>query len=65
MARLALRGPGVYGASPEERARVARHIGTVEPLLQRSTSLEIDTRRLLNDVLAEVLRAAGETAHGV
>jgi shikimate kinase len=57
VARLAQREPGSYGARPEERRRVARHLETVEPLLRRSAHLELDTDRPVEAVVERLLRA--------
>ena len=57
LARLAQRPPGAHGARPEERARVARHLEVVEPLLRRSAGLEIDTDRPVEVVVERLLKA--------
>jgi shikimate kinase len=41
--RLATRTTNTYGKSPEELARVLEHLETVEPLLRRAATVEIDT----------------------
>lgn len=41
--RLATRTNNPYGKDPEELARVLGYLETVEPLLRRGASLEIDT----------------------
>ena len=42
--RLATRTTNPYGKHPDERARVLEYVRTVEPLLRRTASLEVDTR---------------------
>jgi shikimate kinase len=34
-----------YGRHPDERAEIARYVATVEPLLRRTATLELDGRR--------------------
>jgi shikimate kinase len=41
--RLSSRTNNRYGKHPEELARVLQHVQTVEPLLRRAASAEIDT----------------------
>jgi dephospho-CoA kinase len=53
--RLATRTTNSYGKRPEERARVLEHLQTVEPLLRRSASLEVDTSAPLEQVIATIL----------
>lgn len=57
--RLATRTSNHYGKRPEEVAEVLGYIETVEPLLRRAASHEVDTRPPLTDVLARVLRLVG------
>ncbi|HZU12516.1 MAG TPA: AAA family ATPase [Chloroflexota bacterium] len=54
VARLASRATNDYGKDPDELARVLQHVDTVEPLLRRAASLEIDTRIPLDDVVDAV-----------
>lgn len=53
--RLATRTTNSYGKHPDERARVLEHQQTVEPLLRRGASLEIDTRSSLDQVIETIL----------
>jgi dephospho-CoA kinase len=53
--RLAARTTNSYGKSPEERARVLEHLETVEPLLRRAATAEIDTSAPLEEVLSALL----------
>ena len=49
--RLRTRTNNDYGKDPEELADVLHHIATVEPLLRRGATLEIDTRAPLDEVV--------------
>jgi len=53
--RLTTRTHNPYGKHPDELAEVLGYIETVEPLLRRTASLEIDTSAPLEDVLKTVL----------
>jgi dephospho-CoA kinase len=53
--RLATRTTNPYGKQPDELARILRHLQTVEPLLRRSASLEVDTRAPVERVIATIL----------
>jgi shikimate kinase len=53
--RLAARTDNPYGKHPDELARVLWHLETVEPLLRRGASLEIDTRAPLEEVVERVV----------
>lgn len=57
--RLATRTSNDYGKRPEEVAEVLGYIETVEPLLRRAASHEVDTSLPLTEVLARVLRLVG------
>jgi dephospho-CoA kinase len=54
--RLATRTTNPYGKHPDELAEVLGYIDTVEPLLRRRATHEIDTSAPLAEVVAEVLR---------
>jgi shikimate kinase len=54
--RLATRTNNPYGKDPDELARVLRHIVTVEPLLRRGASLEVDTSAPVAQVIETLLR---------
>jgi shikimate kinase len=56
--RLSARTTNTYGKHPDERARVLSLIETVEPLLRRVASHEIDTSASIEDVTTNVLRLA-------
>jgi dephospho-CoA kinase len=57
--RLRTRTNNPYGKHPQELADVLRYLETVEPLLRRSATHEIDTSQSLDDVVGAVLRIAG------
>jgi shikimate kinase len=52
--RLATRTNNPYGKTAEQRAQVARYVDTVEPLLRRGATLELDGRRPTSE-LADVV----------
>ena len=54
--RLATRTNNPYGKGPGELARVLGHIETVEPLLRRRATAEIDTSAPLTEVVETILR---------
>jgi broad-specificity NMP kinase len=54
--RLASRTHNPYGKHPDELAEILGYIETVEPLLRRTASLEIDTSAPLEDVLETILK---------
>jgi dephospho-CoA kinase len=58
MERLATRTTNSYGKHPDELSRVLEHKETVEPLLRRGASLEIDTRASLDGVVETILTLA-------
>ena len=53
--RLATRTTNPYGKHPDERAQVLEYVRTVEPLLRRTASLEVDTRAPVEQVIALIL----------
>lgn len=53
--RLATRITNPYGKHPDELAQVLRYKETVEPLLRRSASLEVDTSAPVEQVVEVVL----------
>ena len=53
--RLATRTTNPYGKHPDELAQVLRYLQTVEPLLRRDASLEIDTSPPLGQVVETIL----------
>jgi dephospho-CoA kinase len=57
--RLATRATNDFGKSDEEREMILDDLSWVEPLLRAGATAEIDTRRPLEDVVAELERLAG------
>lgn len=53
--RVRSRNNNPYGKRPEEAAEILENLRTVEPLLRRRASIEIDTRASLDEVVARVL----------
>ncbi len=53
--RLATRTNNPYGKRPEEVARVLSELQTIEPLLRRGASLEVDTSAPLEQVVETIL----------
>src|SRR5688572_13402272 len=53
--RLATRTSNPYGKEPDEVAEVLTFVDTVEPLLRRSATLEIDTSAPLGEVVEAVI----------
>jgi shikimate kinase len=60
--RLATRTTNPYGKHPRELARVLQHVQTVEPLLRRSASLEVDTSAPLEQVIDTILGLVARSA---
>jgi len=58
--RIQTRTNNPYGKKPEELAAVLHNLATIEPLLRRGATAEIDTSVPLDEVLTAVLRAVGE-----
>jgi dephospho-CoA kinase len=56
--RVAARATNDFGKSDAERKKILEDLLSVEPLLRAGASAEIDTRRLLDDVAAELERLA-------
>jgi len=54
LARVAERTTNDFGKSPEERGRILADLRTVEPLLRATCTHEIDARRPLAEVVAEL-----------
>jgi shikimate kinase len=53
--RLATRTNNPYGKQPDEVAQVLRYVQTIEPLLRRGASLEVDTSVPVAQVIAIIL----------
>ncbi len=56
LARVAGRTNNPYGKAADERARILGHIETVEPLLRRRATAEIDASMPLDAVVETILR---------
>lgn len=54
--RVTTRTTNPYGKQPDERAQIVGYVQTVEPLLRRGASLEVDTRAPVEQVMATILR---------
>jgi hypothetical protein len=48
--RVRRRTNNPYGKSPQQRAEIAGYLRTVEPLLRRGTTLELDGQRPLSEL---------------
>jgi shikimate kinase len=53
--RLATRTTNPYGKDPAELAQVLGYLETVEPLLRRAATLEVDTRAPVDQVVEAIL----------
>lgn len=49
--RLASRATNDFGKDPEERGRILRDLAEVEPLLRATATIELDTRRPLDEIV--------------
>jgi shikimate kinase len=58
MERLEARSPGGCGSTEEQRRTIGELIATVEPMLRKSASHEIDTRGPVQATVDELLRRA-------
>jgi shikimate kinase len=60
--RVSRRKNNPYGRTSEQRAEIARYIGTVEPLLRRGATLELDgqgpTSELADNIESLMIRAS-------
>jgi broad-specificity NMP kinase len=57
--RIEHRRTNDYGKSAEERRSILAHLASVEPLLRRSCTHELDASRPLDDVVAELIAIGG------
>src|SRR5919201_1383352 len=57
--RLARRTNNPYGKRPEEAAEVLAYKATVEPLLRKSATIEIDASRPLSEVVEALISTIG------
>jgi shikimate kinase len=56
MERLEARSSSGFGHTAEQRAKVARLVSTIEPLLRESADYEIDTNKPIHAAVDEILR---------
>lgn len=54
LARVAIRTNNPYGRTAAQRAEIAGYVETVEPLLRRSASVELDGRRPVTELADEI-----------
>lgn len=59
LGRVAGRTTNAYGASPEDRAEIVRYVDEVEPLIRRGATVEVDARRPVAELAAEVVQLLG------
>ena len=52
--RVRRRTNNPYGKTPTEQAEIARYVETVEPLLRRGATLELDTRQSVGDLAGAI-----------
>ncbi len=57
--RLATRTTNSYGKHPEELARIVEQVRTIEPLLRRRATVELDTSDPLDSVVERVVALIG------
>ena len=58
--RIAHRTTNNYGKTPEEQAMILDDLANIEPLLRASCTHELDTSRLLADVVADLVSIASQ-----
>jgi shikimate kinase len=56
--RVSRRSNNPYGKTAEQRAEIAGYVQTVEPLLRRGATLQLDGRRSISDLADAVERLA-------
>ncbi|QIK71047.1 ATP-binding protein [Propioniciclava coleopterorum] len=54
LARVAARTTNPYGGTPAQRAEIAEHVETVEPLLRAAATVLLDATRPRGEIVAEV-----------
>ena len=60
--RVTSRTNNPYGTTPEQRAEIERHVETVQPLLLRGASVELDGRRPTSE-LADLVELLADRTH--
>ena len=61
LGRIAARTSNDYGKDPQERALILEQLETVEPLLRRRATHEIDAGRPLSEVVSDLIEIASVT----
>ena len=61
LGRIATRTSNDYGKDPQERALILEQLETVEPLLRRRATHEIDAGRPLGEVVSDLIGIASVT----
>ena len=61
LARIATRTSNDYGKDPHERALIMEQLETIEPLLRRRATHELDAGRPLGEVVSDLIAIAGVT----
>lgn len=64
LGRVGTRTNNPYGRRPEHRAEIVRYVATVEPLLRRGATLELDGRRQPTE-LADIIESLVARAPGI
>ena len=64
MERLATRTTNPYGKHPDELARILEDVRTIEPLLRRTASAEVDTSAPVERVIETILSIVVSSARG-
>lgn len=60
--RIASRKTNDYGKTVEQREEIIQNVASVEPLLRAGATVEIDTRKPLDDVVTELELMANSTS---
>lgn len=63
--RIARRTTNDYGKTPAERAMILADLATVEPLLRRTCTHELDASRPLADVVADLVAIAARPSRRI
>jgi shikimate kinase len=59
LGRAAHRSTNPYGASAEDQAEIIRYVAEVQPLIRRGATVELDARRPVAELAAELARLLG------
>ncbi|MNP86499.1 hypothetical protein D3C76_1867770 [compost metagenome] len=60
--RVAFHKTNNYGKTVEQREEIMQNVATVEPLLRAGATVEIDTRKPLDEVITELELIANSTS---